>query len=193
MPANGETYDEIQQLEKEILEKKKQLVEMKRNFPPEEVENFAFIARDGSETTLSDLFGDRDELILIHNMGKRCPYCTLWADGFNGLLPHLENRAAFVVVSPDDPATQKNFAESRDWQFKMVSYGDNSFARDMIFLEKENVYWPGVSAFYRTADGKIYRSARAYFGPGDDFCSVWHLFDLLPKAPKDWEPKFGYE
>ena len=94
---------QIESLQKEILNKKKQLTELKHNLPLEEVVNHSFRAWDGTEPDLSDLFGDHDELIFIHNMGKRCPYCTLWADGFNSLLHHLENRAAFVVASPDDP------------------------------------------------------------------------------------------
>ena len=27
---------------------------------------------------------------------------------------------------------------------------------------------------------------------GDDFCNVWHLFDLIAKAQSGWLPKFGY-
>ncbi len=183
---------QIEQLEKEILEKKKELVGLKQSLPAQEVENYGFTAWNGSEKTLVELFGDRDELILVHNMGKRCPYCTLWADGLNGLLGHLENRAAFVVVSPDAPDEQKNFAESRGWRFKMVSYGDNDFAKEMQFLGEKKEWWPGVSTFTKAENGKIYRSAWSYFGPGDDFCSVWHLFDLLANGPDGWEPQFSY-
>ena len=189
---NPDLRKQIEQLEKDILEKKKQLVELKHSLPAREVENFAFTAWNGSETTLAELFGDRDELLLIHNMGKKCPYCTLWADGLNGFLDHLEDRAAFVVVSPDAPDIQREFAEGRGWKFKMVSYGDNNFAKEMEFLGEKNEYWPGVSAFTKSADGKIYRSAWSYFGPGDDFCSVWHLFDLLAKGPDGWEPQYKY-
>jgi hypothetical protein len=28
--------------------------------------------------------------------------------------------------------------------------------------------------------------------PGDDFCTVWHRFDLLPEGADDWAPKFTY-
>jgi predicted dithiol-disulfide oxidoreductase (DUF899 family) len=184
---------QIKQLEKEIQTKKKQVVELKHNLGRREVKDYTFNSWDGSEVPLADLFGDRDELILIHNMGKRCAYCTLWADGLNGFLPHLENRAAFVMASPDDPETQKEFAESRGWQLKMVSYGNNSFAKEMGFLGDKNDYWPGVSTFVKDADGKIYRSAWSYFGPGDDFCSVWPLFDLLAKGTNSWEPQFNYK
>jgi len=67
--------------------------------------------------SLAGLFGRKDDLVVIHNMGSSCPYCTLWADGFNGLYDHLANRAAFALSSPDAPAAQKRFAEGpRDWE-----------------------------------------------------------------------------
>jgi hypothetical protein len=32
----------------------------------------------------------------------------------------------------------------------------------------------------------------ASFGPGDDFCTLWHLFDLIPEGSGDWQPKYKY-
>ncbi len=26
----------------------------------------------------------------------------------------------------------------------------------------------------------------------DDFCALWHIFDLLPGGAGDWDPKFTY-
>lgn len=87
----------------------------------EQVKNYEFLGQQNQKIRLSELFGNKKDLILIHNMGNSCPYCTMWADGFNGLLQHLQDRAAFVVSSPDDPMTQKDFASSRGWKFKMIS------------------------------------------------------------------------
>jgi predicted dithiol-disulfide oxidoreductase (DUF899 family) len=189
---NDPQLGEIAKLEKELLDRKKKLVELKQKLPEQEVKNYSFKTWDGGTISLSDLFGDKSELILVHNMGKRCPYCTLWADGYNGLTAHLENRAAFVVTSPDDPATQQKFAESRGWRFKMYSVHESSFPKDMRFQGDKDDYWPGVSTFRKDASGKIYRKAWAYFGPGDDFCAVWPMLDLLPSGPNDWEPKYKY-
>lgn len=47
---------------------------------PQPVADHVFGTLNGS-TMLSALFGERDELIVIHNMGSKCAYCTLWADG----------------------------------------------------------------------------------------------------------------
>jgi predicted dithiol-disulfide oxidoreductase (DUF899 family) len=83
---------------------------------PQPVADHVFGTLKGS-TTLSELFEGRDDLIVIHNMGSKCAYCTMWADGYSGLYPHLKQRAAFVVASPDMPKTQAKFAASRGWQF----------------------------------------------------------------------------
>jgi len=181
---------EIADLEAEIQSKKKRLAELIRKAPEEKVEDYTFEGING-KITLSELFGDSDELLLIHNMGRGCPYCTLWADGFNGILNHLENRVSFAVVSPDPPQIQKEFAESRGWRFRMYSCGNNKFAEDLKF-KGDDGYYPGFSTFRKDQNGNIYRPGFRYFGPGDDFCAAWHLFDILPEGTAGWAPKFSY-
>jgi predicted dithiol-disulfide oxidoreductase (DUF899 family) len=184
--------DNVSELQNQIAKLQKALY-VARSALAEPVQNYAFEATEGSRTMLSELFGDRKDLIIIHNMGWECAYCTLWADGFNGVLPHLESRAAFVVVSPDDPKTQRDFAASRGWKFRMVSCGANTFAEDMGFVRQPEGYWPGVSAFRKNKDGTIVRTGRAEIGPGDNFCAVWHLFDLLADGTDGWEPRYLYQ
>ena|SRR3989441_11641217 len=157
-----------------------------------QVDDYIFKDWKNKDVKLSDLFGSKEDLILIHNMGNRCSHCTMWADGFNGVVDHLEDRAAFVVVSPDSPETQKAFATSRGWKFRMLSAKGSSFAKDMGFETKGEAD-PGVSVFQKTKDGKILRVAKDKFGPGDPYCVVWHFFDLLPNGDNGWLPKFKYE
>jgi predicted dithiol-disulfide oxidoreductase (DUF899 family) len=156
---------------------------------PEPVENYTFATIDGA-TKLADLFGDKDTLFVIHNMGASCRFCTLWADGFNGVLPHLESRAAFVVSSPDTPDKQQKFKDSRGWKFRMVSHRGGNFARDMGYADDNN-YRPGVSVF-KKEKGSIVRVSDQQLGPYDDFCSVWHFFDMLPGGAGDWAPQYKY-
>ncbi|MEZ5360171.1 MAG: DUF899 family protein [Candidatus Zixiibacteriota bacterium] len=184
--------EQIGKLEEEISADKKKLAELKHKLPPESIKEYTFRDWKRNEVSLRDLFGDRNELLIVHNMGKRCAWCTMWADGFNGLRHHIENRAAFVVTSPDDPDVQKAFAQGRGWQFKMVSCGGTAFAKDLKFQDEKGAYWPGVSAFYKDAKGNIFRSAYSYFGPGDDYCSTWHFFDLLKNGADGWNPQFEY-
>ncbi|MDH3216460.1 MAG: DUF899 family protein [Candidatus Krumholzibacteria bacterium] len=183
---------ELADAEKDLLERKKRLAELRKDRPQEDIKDYTLKNFGGEEVTLSSLFGHSDELLVIHNMGRSCPFCTLWADGFNGVVGHLSNRTPFVVVSPDDPKTQQEFYTSRGWTFPMLSASESEFVKDMGFMDAESNPSPGVSAFQKTPDGRIRRVAKTWFGPGDDFCSVWHLFDLLPHGAKNWEPRYKY-
>ena len=187
------TDTQIDELEYQLQDMKQKLAELRRQRPREEVSDYQLLDSEGREAPLSSLFGDQSSLILVHNMGRNCSYCTMWADGFTGLLPHLESRAAFVLTSPDKPAAQKEFVQSRGWNFPVYSTAGTSFTADMGFDDEKEGLMPGVSVFRKETDGKIYRVSRAEFGPGDNFCAVWHFFDLLPEGIDGWEPRLSYE
>jgi predicted dithiol-disulfide oxidoreductase (DUF899 family) len=187
--------DEIKQISKQIEELKGKLSEARRRRPAEPVQDYELRNPDGSPVKLSELFGDKDDLLLIHNMGRGCVYCTMWADGFVSMLPHLENRAAFVLVSPDTPEVQSAFAKSRGWTFRTASAAGTSFIKDMGFEwsdTDQSGYQPGLSAFHRNADGSMVRTGSDEFGPGDDYCPEWRMFDLLAGGAGEWEPKYRY-
>ncbi len=173
-----------------IAELREELREVQSKIEPAEVQDYKLTTAEGNPVQLSELFGNREHLFVVHNMGRGCPYCTLWADGFSGVIDHLENRAAFVVSTPDSPETQSKFAESRGWRFRMVSHEGTSFASDMGY-RRDDRWWPGVSVFQRDGD-RIVRVSDTEFGPGDDFCSVFHLLELLPEGSEGWQPKFKY-
>jgi len=179
---------EIQRLEKEIAEKKERLAALRKSFPARKVKNYQFFNSDHRRVTLSDLFGNHHELIVVHNMGKSCSHCTMWADGFNGVYHHIIEKCAFVVATPDPPEVQNAFAAERRWQFPMISTRGTTFKEDFGFA-KDGTYYPGVSTFQKDADGNIFHIADAPFGPGDDYCVVWHLFDLLPSGSQHFHPK----
>jgi predicted dithiol-disulfide oxidoreductase (DUF899 family) len=164
--------------------------ETQASVEPEEVADYTFATSQGS-VQLSALFGDKPDLIVIHNMGASCAYCTLWADGFNGIYDHLANRAGFVVSSPDLPEVQKKFASGRGWRFPMVSHASTSFAADMGYRSASGGWMPGITAFRRDGN-RVLRVSDAALGPGDDFCTAWHIFDLLPDGSAGWKPQYRY-
>ena len=179
----------LNELRSEFLQLREQIAEAQADRPPEPVKDYVFAGIDGP-VRLSELFAQKSELFVIHNMGTNCAYCTLWADGFNGVLQHLSNRAAVVVSSPDAVEVLQQFRADRHWQLDMVSTSDNQFARDMGY-QNDRGYHPGVSVF-SNAKNQLTRVADTPFGPGDDYCAVWHLFDLLPDGANAWQPKFSY-
>ena len=174
---------------KRIAALRQRMRAVQQSIEPQPVDDYTFASPKGP-VRLSQLFGDKRDLIVIHNMGSHCPYCTLWADGYNGTYEHLANRAAFVVASPDPPEAQGKLAEKRGWRFRMVSDTDRRFAEAMGYLD-EGALLPGVSVF-RKRNGGIVRVSDARFSPGDDFCSLWHFFDLIPEGRDGWAPRFSY-
>lgn len=181
--------ERLGELRRQIATLRQEMRGIQQTIEPQPISQYAFQLNDRT-VTLAELFGAGKTLFVIHNMGAGCAYCTLWADGFNGVYEHLRSRAAFVVASPDSPDRQQAFARSRGWKFPMISYAGSSFAEDMGY-QKNGGFGPGVSVLQRRDSG-IVRVSDLVFGPGDDFCSVWHFFDLLPEGPDGWQPKFRY-
>jgi predicted dithiol-disulfide oxidoreductase (DUF899 family) len=174
----------------EIAAIQKEMRAIQAGVEPEVVADHVLDGWDGP-VRLSDLFGDKADLILIHNMGVGCTSCTMWADGFNGVYDHLASRAAFAVASPDPIETQRKAAAERGWRFPMVRYQGEAFARAMGAWADSFGFEAGVSVFRKDGD-RIVRVSNAELGPFDGFCVVYHLFDLVPEADVNWEPRYRY-
>lgn len=186
------TSDEVRRLEEEIAGLKARLAQLRRSQVRAKVADYRFTRPNGTAVALSELFEGKTDLVTIHNMGRSCPYCTLWADGFNGIVDHLRSRTAVVLISPDAPEVVGRFAAGRGWRFAAVSAVGNTFNKDVGFEAEPGKCWPGISCFRRDPDGAITRVSCATFGPGDDFCSAWHIFDLLADGANGWEPRYSY-
>jgi len=171
----------IYALEGRIFELEEELNELRAKLAGEVVTDYTLTNWDHESVDLSTLFGSRDQMLLVHNMGFDCPYCTMWADGFNAVYDHVAAKAAFILSSPDPIDRQQREAATRDWQFPMVSTKESPLARDLGF-ERDGKPLPGVSALIKMPDGTLTRHGMASFGPGDRFCPVWSLLDLLPEA-----------
>lgn len=181
--------EEITQIEKQIFELKQQLANLHKENAGTEVSNYDFKVQGGT-TSLYDLFEEKDKLMLIHNMGQGCRYCTLWADGFNGQLPHLENAMSVVLVSKDAPELQRQFANSRGWRFRLASHGGGDYIKEQTAMHGTDNY-PGV-VLYEKRDGKVYRKNSAVFGPGDNFCAAWDLLSMAGLDASTWTPQYHY-
>ncbi len=181
--------DEISEIEAKLFELTKRLNELRRANTHGEVDNYVFSTLDG-EASLLDLFGDKDRLLAIHNMGQGCRYCTLWADGFNGFLPHLETVMSVVLVSKDTPSVQRCFANSRNWRFRLASHGGGSYIKEQTVMPGEG-NMPGAVVYEREGN-RIIRKNSVVFGPGDLFCSFWNLLAMAGRSDADWTPQFHY-
>ncbi|MFN8277691.1 MAG: DUF899 family protein [Chitinophagales bacterium] len=187
---NQQIYESIEGLQKEIRARRKAIRELRQHLEPELVTDYQLLDRNRDRVSLSSLFGSSDELLVIHNMGKSCVYCTLWGDHLNGMWRALNNRVPVVMLNADTPETQREFSASRGWEFPMYSAAENNMITDLGF-KKEDGYWPGVSALVKK-DGKIFRASYDLFGPGDPYAGLWHFLDLLPKGVNNWQPAYQY-
>ncbi len=180
---------EAQKLEFEIMEKAKKLAELRRREAPLAVEDYEFETLTG-KVPLSALFAGRRQLLMIHNMGQGCRYCTLWADGINGILSHLEDAFAVALVSKDPPAVQRRLALDRNWRFQVVSHGGGKYMADHCAMGEMSNF-PGA-AVYELRDGAIFQKGKTAFGPGDLYSPLWHLLALAGMSETDWTPQFHY-
>jgi predicted dithiol-disulfide oxidoreductase (DUF899 family) len=183
--------EQISSLQQEVQDAKQRLREAVASFEPEVVEDWELRGLNGCKVNLSRLFAGKSELLVVHNMGRGCNYCSLWGDAMKGIAPHLMQRCGFVLCSNDEPDVIKAFRETRGWDYPCVSGHGTGFARAMGYADAEGNPHPGVSAFHMRSDGAIVRTGHMPFGPGDDFCAVWPMFDLIKDGKGDWEPAHG--
>ena len=156
---------------------------------------------------LSQLFERPDQtIVLLHFMfGKKqtqpCPMCTLWADGYDGIVSHLRQRVSFAVVVAGDVGAFREYARSRGWRhLRVLSSGDSSLKRDFGFEDEAGAQQPGASIFRLGADGRPrhFYSVSAMITPAqfrgmDALSPFWSFLDLTPEGRGDFMPRRSYE
>ena len=183
------TEQRIAQIQQQIFELTGELGALLKQSRGTEVPDYRFASGSG-EVSLLELFAGRDTLLAIHNMGQGCRYCTVWADGFNGFLPHLENAMSVVLLSKDPPELQRRFANERGWRFRLASHGGGAYIREQSVVEGQDNY-PGAVVYKREGD-RVLRFNACIFGPGDLYCSLWSLLALAGMGAQDWTPQYSY-
>ena len=182
--------NEIKKLEKQIDALTVKLAKLrKKSTGGMKVPNYSFRTTTGT-TDLASLFCGKNILFAIHNMGQGCRYCTLWADGLNGFLPHLEDKFSVVLLSKDPPEVQQRFAHARGWRFRMASHGGGDYISEQTVMRGQD-NTPGLVCYVRD-NGSILRKNSVVFGPGDMFCSIWHVLSLAGVGAEDWTPQYAY-
>ena len=180
---------QIQATETEIFELTQKLAALRKDAKTVEVPDYTFATQAGA-VSLSALFAEKSQLLAIHNMGQGCRYCTLWADGINGFLPHLESTMSVVLLSKDSPELQREFANSRGWRFRLASHGGGTYAAEQTVMPNEN-NMPGCVVYEKDGE-RILRKNSAVFGPGDLYCSAWNFLALAGIGTDAFTPQYSY-
>ncbi len=163
---------------------------------------------DMSDVRLSDLFTEGHETLLVdHMMFSPGPYdltpctmCSMWADEYNAVAPHVMQRASFVLVAKAEITELRNFARRRSLgRIRLLSSFNNTFDHDCGMGNADGTTMPGLSVFTRTPNGSVFHryticaDFNEQTGRGIDLYSpVWQLFDLLPAGRGDWYPGHDY-
>jgi len=201
---------------KELLEKEKEYTRLgdelnvaRRALPWEKVEkDYIFEGPDG-KMSLSDLFGDKRQLVVYHFMygpgwDEGCVGCSHLADQVDGPRQHFEQvDVSFVAISRGSLKELEAFKERMGWSFDWVSSGGTDFNQDYgvsftpeqvasgkIFYNygmTEQVYdeLPGVSVFYKDEDGTVFHTYSSYGRGLDILLGSHHFLDLTPKGRCD--------
>ncbi len=83
--------------EKELTQARERLAEERRRLPWVRVDKTYVFGGPNGEVTLADMFKGRPQLVVQHVMfapdwDAACKSCSLWADGFERMVPHLAAR-----------------------------------------------------------------------------------------------------
>jgi predicted dithiol-disulfide oxidoreductase (DUF899 family) len=188
--------------EKAFTKARDALSAKRREMPWEKVEkNYVFTGPKGKET-LADLFERRSQLIVYHFMygpdwEQGCKSCSFWADNFNGIIAHLNQRDVSMVATSTAPyATLQAFAKRMGWDFKWLSSGGTTFNQDYGVSPapgkpldynygtaiRDMTEMPGVSVFARDKAGAIHHTYSTYGRGLDMLNGAYHLLDLVPKG-----------
>ena len=192
--------------EKEFTRARDALTRARQAMPWERVEkSYVFDGLDGQKT-LGDLFGDKSQLIVQHFMfgadwEEGCPSCSFWTDNFERNRIHLAARdVALVAVSTAAPEKLDAYRRRMGWTVPWYSAQNTDFNQDFAVTVTEAelasgdpIYnfgtlpfhvteMPGLSVFYKDADGTIFHTYSTYARGLDMFNAAYHLLDVVPKG-----------
>ncbi len=192
--------------EKEFTRLRDQLSQERRNLPWEEVEKEYIFEGSNGKQNLGELFDGRSQLIVYHFMFgpswvAGCPHCSRWADSFNGIIIHLNQRDVTMIAVSRAPYTRLAAYQKRmGWNFKWVSSLETDFNFDchvsftpeelagkktfynFTMEDQDSSEREGVSVFYKDSAGKVFHTYSTY-ARGIDLLNVdYNYLDLVPKG-----------
>jgi predicted dithiol-disulfide oxidoreductase (DUF899 family) len=197
--------------EKELTRRRDEVSRHRREMPWVRVEKQYVFDTPAGKRSLAELFDSRSQLIVYHFMlgldwEEGCHGCSFVSDHFDGSVPHINARdVSFVAVSRAPLAKIDGFKKRMGWRFRWVSSHANEFNRDyqVSFTEDDQaggkVYYnyemqefpsdeaPGISVFYRDADGQVFHTYSSYGRGLDPLIGAYQLLDLVPKGRDEEE------
>ncbi len=184
--------------EKEFTRLRDQLSEQRRDLPWERVDKGYVLEGPNGKETLPELFAGRSQLIVYHFMfgpswDEGCKSCSFWADNFNGIIVHLNQRdVTMVAISRAPFAKLDAFRKRMGWSFKWLSSFDSDFNRDyhVSFTEAEQATEAvGISVFHKDASEHVFHTYSCYARGVDAMNGAYQYLDLVPKGRDEGDQK----
>ncbi|HSD24599.1 MAG TPA: DUF899 domain-containing protein [Solirubrobacterales bacterium] len=219
------TNEEWQVARKELLDAEKahmrsgdDLARRRRELPWVPVEKEYVFETDRGTSTLAELFEGRSQLLVYHFMfgfGYRvdeenpgCTGCSLVADHFDGVIPHLNGHAVTLVAESLAPLEElRPYKQRMGWRFPWVSSGGSDFKHDFgaAFTEEQQrshaeynfrevtgiePQREGMSVF-ALQDGVVHHTYSTYDRGVERFMGTYGYLDVAPlgrneEGPADW-------
>jgi predicted dithiol-disulfide oxidoreductase (DUF899 family) len=208
---------ELLHKEKELTKLRDRVNAERRELPWVRVEKkYLFDAPEG-KVSLTDLFAGRSQLVIYHFMfgpdwQEGCPSCSFVSDHINGALVHLAARDVRMVMISRAPLVKiEAFKKRMGWLFEWVSSYSNDFNADyhVSFTKEEmalgKVHYnytmqefpseeaPGVSVFYKDADGSVFHTYSAYGRGVESLVGTYMVLDMVPKGRDEDQLGFTME
>jgi predicted dithiol-disulfide oxidoreductase (DUF899 family) len=179
------------------------------------VKPYTFDSPTGKKT-LPSLFEGKKQLIVYHFMfdpkwEEGCKSCSLIADHFEGMLPHLGARdISFTAISRAPLAKLVAFQKRMGWKFPWLSSAETdfnydygvSFNPDDKSTGKPGYNYgnekfpmseaPGLSTFLREGDD-VFHTYSTYARGLDILIGAYNYIDLTPLGRNEQDLKYGME
>lgn len=195
--------DVLRDAELALMQQREAVAVLRRDLPPGPVAHDYVFGEVGGQVSLDELVGDR-ALVIYHfmfggPMAQPCPMCSMWADGWNAVVEHVDQKVDFAMVSLGSAAENVQLATEHDWQnLRWLSAAENSFKVDYGSADAEGNQWPFITVFERDGDDvRLSYSAAAHISGdhwrGIDLLSpLWHLLDLTRQGRGEFMPSLEY-
>lgn len=192
--------------EKDFTRRRDELGRARRALPWVRVTEPYVFERARGPATLPELFEGRGQLVVYHFMfgpddQAGCKSCSFWADGFAGIVEHLQHRdVTLVAISRAPLARLTAYARRLGWTFEWVSSAGTEFNRDYgVSFSAQDLAagpvtynytgqpphggeLPGISVFARGDDGAVYHTYSCYARGLDMMNPAYQYLDLTPKG-----------
>jgi predicted dithiol-disulfide oxidoreductase (DUF899 family) len=198
---------ELLEAEKAHVRRGDEIARMRRELPWVPIEKeYVFDSEEGPKS-LAELFDGRTQLLVYHFMfgyGYRltderrgCTGCSLIADHFDGVIPHLNGRDITLVCASIAPLPELlDYRRQMGWRFPWVSSLRSDFNYDfgVAFTEEQQrngaeynfrhvdraePQKEGMSAF-ALQDGMVHHTYSTYARGTESLMGTYQFLDLAP-------------